>query len=314
MIHLGTGEEEDERLRDLHIAQGAQYSPYIRVGDENVSLAVLAPSVSPIIMGATAHEIFKDDDDALNALTNACLAGTDQIFDASYMSALQDIFSGYGSPSENILSTALNSAVSQNVPSVLSQMATAMDPYVRDTKDKNYIMQALKSGLIQKIPGMREKLEPKTDITGQPVVSKEGWRNFLDPFTTTNVANDAALDELERLSQTTGSSSHIPEMLIAKTGKVQILAEIADNIGMDRSADEHKLVLTEKERSYYNQMYGQLCFDGGDGVTGIRDLMDSAEYRYMSDNERADAISKIRAAAKRVVQKQICRDRGWVVY
>lgn len=307
-IHLGTGEEEDEKLRDLHTAQGAQYSPYIRVGDEYVSLAALAPSISPIIMGATAYDIFKDDDVSLSALTNACLAGADQIFDASYMSALQDVFKGYGSPTQNIAKSALNSAVSQNVPSVLSQIATAMDPYVRDTKDTDYIMSALKSGLIQKIPGLREEmLNPKYDITGTPVTSKEGIRNFIDPFTTTKIVDDPVLDELERLVGTTGSSSHIPEFLIANSGRVQILAAIADEIGMDRSVGENIFNVSAEERNRYNQLYSKMCFDE------IRELMMSDAYRYAGDGDKAAMISKVRKNAKLAVQKQICKDRGWNV-
>lgn len=314
LIHMGTGDEDDEKLRNLHAAQGDQYGPYIQIGDENISLAAFAPSISPIIMGATAQEIFRNDGASLSALANACLSGLDQIFDASYMSALQDVFKGYGSASERVFASVANNAASQNVPSVLSQIATAMDPYVRDTKDTDYIMQALKSGLIAKVPGMREALlNPKYDITGQPVESKKGIRNFIDPFTTTKVKDDPALHELERLAQTTGSSAHIPEFLIANTGKVEILAEIADDIGMDRSQGENKFVLTADERNRYNKMYSKLCFDGGDGITGIRDLMKSDEYMLSGDGDRAKLISKIRKDAKRAVQKQICKDRGWTV-
>ena len=51
-------------------------------------------------------------------------------------------------------------------------MAVAMDDYVRDTKDKNVIMQALKSGLFQKLPWIREMLPEKVDVAGRSVESK----------------------------------------------------------------------------------------------------------------------------------------------
>ena len=99
---IGAGAAGQMILRDLHSAQGAQYSPYIRVGDENVSLAVLAPSVSPIIMGATAYDILKESDDKVQAFTNALTSSLDQIFDASYMSGLADLFDRNGTIAENI--------------------------------------------------------------------------------------------------------------------------------------------------------------------------------------------------------------------
>lgn len=310
LINPGTGEEEDKKLYGLKTARGDQYSPFIQVGSENVSLTTFAPAASPFTMGAVAAAVFKEDENVLNAFINACAAGFDQILNASYFASLAEIFSPYGTFGENLFNSTFSSAVSQNVLSMLSQIATAMDPYVRDTKDTDMIMQALKSGLIQKIPGMREELNEKTDITGKPIKSKKGWRNFFDPFTTTEVVDDPALDELERLYDVTGSSSHIPNYLIPNSGKVTLLKAVADPRGIDRSSGEHNLVLTSDERNKYNKLYSSICFNGGDGVTGIRSLMNDPVYRYYSDEEKADKISDILKKAKIATQKQICEDRG----
>ena len=292
LIELGTGDDEDKKVYGVEGAQGQQYSPFIRVGNEYVSLSPFAPAASPIIMGATAFDLFQNDDDTLSALYNSCLAGLDQIFDASYMSSLQEALQGYGSPSENIGTAILNSAVSQNVPSVLSQMAVAMDDYVRDTKDKNVIMQALKSGLFQKLPWIREMLPEKVDVAGRSVESKEGLRNFVDPFTTTEAIDDPALDELMRLHEALGTSTHMPSDALSgtKTSLTGVAAEVDG-----------------KDKEVYKKRYGELWRLGGDtfdkngqpvSITGVTDLIQTEAYKAMTDQEKANAISGIVADAK----------------
>ena len=289
LIMLGTGDEDDTKVYGVRTAQGGQYSPYIRVGDEYVSLAAFAPAVSPLIMGATAIDLFKEDEDKLSAIYNACLAGLDQIFDASYMSSLQDIFKGYGSTAENIGTSVLNSAVSQNVPALFGQMATAMDPYVRDTKDKSAIMQALKTGLISKIPGLREMLPEKVDVAGKSVISKEGLRNFFDPFTTTNAADDPALDELMRLYEATGDSSFMP---------VDALSGTKNTL----TVKKEKIVVDGKDKEAYKKRYGELWH------SEMERLMNMQGYARMSDEKKIEKIKKIVADAKKKAAEEIARE------
>lgn len=307
LIELGTGDEGDKKVYGVESAQGKQYSPYIRVGDEYVSLSPFAPAASPIIMGATAFDLFQNDDDTLTALYNSCLAGLDQIFDASYMSSLQDALQGYGSPSENIGTAILNGAVSQNVPSVLSQLATAMDDYVRDTKDKNVIMQALKSGLLQKLPWIRELLPEKVDVAGRSVTSKEGLRNFVDPFSTTEVIDDPALNELMRLHEALGDSSFMPSDLLS--GTKTSLTGVSEEV-------------TGKDKEAYKKRYGKLWRLGGDTfdkdgvpveITGVTDLIQTEAYAAMTDEEKANAISGIVNDAKIGARYETAERLGAVV-
>ncbi len=291
-IELGTGEEDDQKVYGIESAQGKQYAPYIKVGDEYISLSAFAPAVTPFIMGATANELFSEDTNAWNALYNAALSGFDQILDASYMSNLKDIFGGYGSTSENIGHTVLSSAISQNIPSVVSQLALALDPYVRDTKEKNSLMEILNAGLIQKIPGLRETLPEKVDVAGRSVESKEGLRNFFDPLTTSNVIDDPALNELMRLYDTHGSSAGFPSD--ALSGRKNTLTGVLGEV-------------EGEDKETYRKRYGELWRLGGttfdeDGnrvtLTGVTDLIETPAYKAMTDEEKMEAISGIVAAAK----------------
>lgn len=304
-IKLGTGEEEDKKKYGLETAMGEQYTPYIynSVTDEYVNLAVFSPAASALTMGATAREIFKEDQDALQALQNAAFGSIDQIFDASYMSGLSDLFNGYGSFGENLTDTLANSLISQNVPTIIGQIANAVDPYVRDTKDKNKLVQSLKSGLINKLPWVRQALLPeKVDVTGQTVRTKEGLRNLYDPFTTTDAREEPVVDELFRISDALGDSSMLPSD--ALSGAKNTLTGYVRKNGKNVS---QKFTVDEKGKETYKKRYGELWMEGGVTlgkkgerviVEGMRDLMESRRYQNMSDEERAKEMKKIVDAAK----------------
>lgn len=294
-IKLGTGDEDDKKVYGVRSAQGDQYSPYIQLGDENISLAAFSPAASALTMGAVAYDTLKDSDDAIDALMNACFGGLDQIFDASYMTALQDLFNGVrttGSFSESLTNSVFSNAVSQNVPSLFGQLATALDPYVRDTKDRNAIMQAIKTGIVNKVPGLRQMLPEKVDVAGRSVTSKEGLANFFDPLNRTKVVSDPALTELMRLNETLDKSDFMPSD--ALSGTKTALTGVAEPVeGKDKEA--------------YRKRYGELWRIGGTTydangqrvtIQGVDSLIHTSAYQSMSDEEKANAIGGIVSAAK----------------
>jgi len=309
LIKLGTGEEEDKKKYGLQTAMGEQYTPYIYnpFTKEYVSLAVFSPAASAITMGAAAWADFKGNDDALQAIKNAAFGSVDQIFDASYMSGLSDLFGGYGSFGENLIDTLASNMFSQNVPALLGQLANSLDPYVRDTKDKNFIMQSFKSGVINKIPFLRQAMLPeKVDVTGQSVRTKEGLRNFYDPFTTTDAREEPVVDELLRLNKALASSSMLPSDALSGTKTTLTI-------------NKQKVTLDGKGKETYRKRYGELWMEGGVTVDkkgkkviveGLRDLMASRRYQLMDDEERAEAIADIISAAKTGASMEALNEYG----
>lgn len=295
VIRLGTGEEDDKEYA-LHTAMGSQYTPYIRIGDQYVNLSALAPFISPLIMGASSLKIFEEAGEGEwgNALMSAAIAAGDQIFDASYMSNLSDILGGYGSNFENILLGVGSSMISQNIPSILGQLASALDPYVRDTRDRDKVRQILNTGLINKLPWLRQYLLPaKVDVAGRRIENTDyGPIAFFDPFNRTIVHDDPALIEVDRLQDVLGTTSHLP----------------SDALSGSRTALTGVAVPVEGEnKEAYKVRYGELWRLGGatydaDGnpvvIMGVADLIQTPWYKRMTDAEKANAISGVMSAAK----------------
>ena len=310
LIGLGTKADEDD-LYDLNTAQGEQYSAFMTVGRENISLSSFMPSAGPLVTGAVFAKLCGEDTGKLNALYNATLSSINSVLDASYLSSAADFLKTLdeeGAP--GALGSIASSAVSQFTPATLNQLATALDPYVRDTKDADDIIAMVKAAQAR-IPGLRQILPEKVDITGGAVRSKEGLRNFFDPLTRTAVRGDETLDELERVWRETGGGVSIPGFLIKTSGSITIPEAVYRTMpGMDKG--NNKLTLTSEQRVYYNRMYGQRVFEA------LREAMDSPEYRYADDDEKAELLGELNSKEikeiRQDVQRQICIDLGYDKY
>ena len=276
-IKLGSGEEDKDKVYDMVTARGDQYTPYVNMFGKNISLAALAPSVSPLIMGAKLSELASGNEDAKDVLVEAAVASVDQIFDASFMSGLKDIFGGYGSITESLVTVGTSNAISQTIPSLFKQMVTSFDPYVRDTKDKSTLQEILNKALIQYLPGLRQTLGAKVDITGEKVMNSKYsdnpalslLNNLLNPFTMTNVKDDPVSNELMRLYEATGQTDVLPGDRLR--GRAETVNGVIGTIkGKDKQA--------------YREMYGQTWH------AAVEDLINSDAYAAMDDEGKRLAV------------------------
>lgn len=317
---MGTGAEDDDGVYAIESAQGKQYGPYIRIGDQYVQLSILSPAIMPLLMGAAAQEALNAEgsEEMSEVAKNAALAAFDTYFSSTFLTGIQDVFGGYGSVGENLLETVVNNAVSQNVPALLAQWADAMDPYVRDTKDKNFIVQAIKTGIIARVPGWRETLPIKTDVTGTAIESKSAGQAFFDPTTRKAANDDATLQGLLDMAERADETGFLPSMFIGSNShSTTILKSVAQAAGM-LNGESKKIELTSEEKAEANRLYGDILFNGTgdtdyympDGrkleieVSGIRAVMASD----LTDAEKINAITKMKSKVKQLVQLQIL---GW---
>lgn len=290
-IKLGSGEEDKDKVYDMVTARGDQYTPYVNMFGKNISLAALAPSVSPLIMGAKLSELIDGNEDAKDVLVEAAVASVDQIFDASFMSGLKDIFGGYGSITESLVTVGVSNAIGQTIPSLFKQMVTSFDPYVRDTKDKSMLQEILNKALIQYLPGLRQTLGAKVDITGEKVMNSKYsdnpalslLNNLLNPFTMTNVKDDPVINELLRLYEATGQTDVLPSDRLR--GRAETVNGVIGTIkGKDKQA--------------YREMYGQNWHPDTEA------LINSDAYAAMDDAGK-------RLAVKPILEEADAKTKAW---
>jgi hypothetical protein len=309
-LKLGTKEEEDDKSYGVRTAQGDQYGVYFTIGDKNYSITTFSPAASALVAGAFVVDAMGDNERWYEALVNATLRNINEIFDASYMSSLADALNTSNGKTftENLIPAIGSAMITQNIPAPLTHLASSLDPYVRDTKDKDTLMEIVNTTM-NKIPGARNLLPEKADVAGRTVENtKEGFAAFYDPFTTSYVNDDPALEEMIRLR----------DVLIEK-GASEPRAHMASDAlsGRKNTLTQNKVsyTVTPEEKEAYRKLYGDLWRNGG--VTydkkgkrvsitqGVEELIRSRAYQLMTPEEQAEAIKKILQKAKEGATYQI---------
>lgn len=309
-LKLGTKEEDDDKSYGVRTAQGDQYGVYFTIGDKNYSITTFSPAASALVAGAFFADAMGDNERWTQALINATLKNINEIFDASYMSSLADALNTSNGKTftENLIPAIGSAMISQNIPAPLTHLATSLDPYVRDTKDKDAMMEILNTTL-NKIPGARQLLPKKVDVSGRAVENtKQGIAAFVDPFTTSKAVGDPALDEMIRLRDE-----------LEKKGASEPRAHMASDAlsGRRNTLTQNKVTytVTPEEKEAYRKLYGDLWRNGGitydkkgkrvSITQGVEELIQSRAYQLMSDEEKAEAIKKILQKAKEGATYQI---------
>lgn len=279
-IRMGTEDDESNKVYDANTAMGNQYTPYVYdpTTDTYVSLSTFAPAVSPLVWGASVAEALKGKEPLLNIFINALSSSTDSILDASYLSSISDIFGGYGSITENIVDVGLENIASQMIPALLTQTANALDPYVRETKDKDKLVELMKK-TVNKIPGLRNVVLPeKVTVAGENVLTKPGASNYVDPFTRTNPSRNEALIEAMRLYEVLGTTDVLPS---------DALRSRTNSFSLKLDKVQWTVTLNDEQKEEYKKYYGDLW------TSRVSELMSDFHYQQLDDKQKGAKIKKI---------------------
>lgn len=284
--YFSGGDDEDDKQRDFNSLTGHQSYALELENGTSVTLDWLAPEAIPFFMGVELAHAWQDGglswEDALNALKNmsgpmlemSMLQGlNDVIEDASYAQ-----YHGGNVPVAFIVSAATNYAT-QIFPTLFGQLERSTENRRMTTyADKNSPiakdLQFFLGKTSQKIPGLDYHQIPYIDEWGREESSGDPisrtFNNILNPAYMSQVQIDSVEKELQRLKDTTGSSSVFPAK-VDKSFKV---------------GDEMKY-LTADEYTAFAKTVGQTRRDLLDR------LMKQPGYKRLSDEQKAQAVASV---------------------
>lgn len=262
----------------------------IRIGDKNYSYSWI-PVIGPALAGAADfYQTMNDmDSNKAAAVWNAAEGYLNSaIFEQSSLSGLPDLFGGsYSTPIEGIGKT-FASLPSQMVPSLVRQVATATDPYERQTYVKGNTIESQLNSIKASIPWLRQTLPIKVDEQGNEKLNSQGRglgsrlaENMILPYKVTQQQSNDVRDELMRLKKATGETTQFQN-------KITYAVE----------HDGEKKNLTAMESMQYQKIYGQ------ESTKAIRELMASDTYKDLSDKEKVRAITEINSYAKTIADSK----------
>ena len=276
----GAGEDDKEGKYDYQLGKQS-YS--FNFGGDSYSLSWLSPVAMPLFVGANAYETLVEKNEwDMNVVVDTLAQTLDPMSEMSFLSSLDDVLSSYDSGIQKFMGAGeamVQNYVTQFVPTLSSQIAATFDDTKRSTKASGtsgfeFGEETVKK-IMYKIPGLRNTLEPTTDIWGDEVKQNENvfvraFDSLLSPANKRAGISTMVDDELKSLYGETGDASLIPSIPYDYINY--------DGVKYDMSADEY---------TAYKQTYGQTAL----GL--MVQLFDTNTYKSATSEERADMVSRV---------------------
>lgn len=281
IIH-GAADDDDER-------KGIQ-SYSITIGNKNITLDWLSPSIVPLMMGAMTNDLAADGFATLDAIATSAGAMFQPMFEMSMLSGVSDLLDSfrYADDSNDVAGIGwvfLNpflSYLSQGIPTLLSQTTQT----ISDESTYTYTGD-LNNGFTKKLTKSVWKMLRKTPLSlvfddrqaefvdeygrtqDKGNVVERFLNSFLNPAYVSDVMETDLDAELERLEESTGTNA-------APTRR-----------GYTVTVNGERKRLTKDQYDRYSREYGTQAAE----MMGA--LLASNQYDEMTDEERVGAFEKI---------------------
>ena len=276
----GAGEEDKEGKYDYQLGKQS-YS--VNIGGNTYSLSWLTPMAMPLFVGANAFEILTEGKEwDGNVVIESLTQTLDPMSEMSVLSGLTNVLSSYEKGSgiwADIAQTTGQNYVTQFVPTLSSQVATLMDDKQRSTKvagnsDFKFLEETVNK-LKSKIPGLRETLEPSTDVWGREVKLNENkWKKvfdtFLAPYSRKENMATQIDEELKDLYSDTGDGGLFPQ-----TPKNSV------------NYEGEKYNMSAKEYTSFKKTYGQ------NALELMEELFQTMTYQNATATDKAEMVDKV---------------------
>jgi hypothetical protein len=293
----GSDDEDKEKFEE---GRGSQ-NYAITIGNNTYSLDWLAPSGIPLFIGAECYELMKaqkekktssSDEDVfynkvidasmniLDSFTNAMNPMTEMSMLSGLTSALKSYDQGSSKMLAGIGTNSIKSYVNQFIPTALGQIAKTTDEYERNTTSTKTgvlpkAIDTTRTQIMNKIPGLRQKLPIKTDIGGKEQkqsdnIALRALENAVFPWARKELNSNNVDKEITKVYENTGESSVFP-----------------DTINKNLTIDKKKYVMTSKEFAKYKKQFGETSYEL------LKNLINSDGYKKLSDSQKQLAIEKV---------------------
>jgi len=289
----GAGDDDKEGEYDYQLGKQA-YS--LNFGGDTYSLSWLSPVAMPLFVGANAYEQLVEAKEWNADVVVETLEQTlNPLSEMSFLSSLDSVLSSYDSGIQKfvgIFETAGQSYATQFIPTLFSQIAAATDDVKRSTQvaaDSGFKFgDRLLNQIKYKIPGLRQTLEPMTDIWGEDVpITESVVETFFAPWSARNGIGTGVDEEIKDIYRQTGDGSVIPSIP-----------------GNTINYDGVKYEMSAKEFTEFKQSYGQIAHDT------LQKLFETQTYQEADSETRADMASRVYDYARDESRRAYFAKRG----
>ncbi len=288
----GVGDDDKEGKMDYYLGNQS-YS--LKIGNTTFPISWVSPVAMPFLVGANAYEKLENQEEwDANIVIDTLAQTLDPLSEMSFISSLTDVLQSYDQGSAKMISSmgekAIQSYIGQFFPTLFSQVAATFDDTKRSTSaSKN---SPFKFGeetvrqIMYKIPGIRNMLEPSTNIWGEAQkqsdnILERAFNNFLNPSSPKEYLPTKLEEELKRVYRETGDTTVIPGI----------------PYGYINYRDTN-YQMSASEYTKYKNTYGQ------NAKNKLNQLIQTSEYKNAPDEQKSKMIEQIYKYSKAIANEE----------
>lgn len=287
-------EDEDPDKAAFQKQQG--WLPYaVKFGDNYYTYDWAQPGSMGLVLGSTImSQLDKDGSieakDLASIIKNSVSAFGDTLLQQSTLQNLLDVFSGYGSPTENMTNEVLETP-QRLIPSLVGATARVADTTQRSTYSKGDFLKTQIDTLKSKIPGLSQTLPATYDTWGNEVQRsgnslEAAFAQYLNPGQLGYSGGQTPIDEeIMRLYDATNNSGVFPHKA---DRTVTVAGEEVD--------------LDNQRYSEFQRLLGQASYEAANA------FLEMPGYDSLADEQKADALQNAYAAAKDIALSEMFDD------
>lgn len=175
----------------------------------------------------------------------------------------------------------IKSQIGSVIPNILKDVSSSLDPYKRET---NTTLESLQYG----IPGLRNFLSKKRDALGNPIKNDQsGVSALIDLFSSSKKVSSPVINELARLNNE--GFNAVPSKLL----KTQTIPSTK------KGQKSTKVTLTPKQLNEFTGKQASTL------QSKLQELINSANYKSLSDEEKASEIGKVVSKVRSEFKKSL---------
>lgn len=250
------------------------------------SAAIVADIVSQM-KGEKPKQYFKGGtqaEEAANSILSAIQSGGQVLYDQSFMQSLANLFE-----SDGLVQGLLDGILAEPsvfVPQIVSQTSQLFD----DTARRSYVsgrpLETAENKILARTP-WRTQLEPVVDTLGREVAGNNNvWDAYFNPATTYTANPIPAAEEMYRVYQETGDKRVIPP-------------KAPNSISVSVDGEQQTVSLTAQQKTAYQKTTGSIA------SREVNHLLQSSQYRQLSETDKADVLADIYAYANAVAKSEV---------
>lgn len=297
----GTG-SRDRKEREMIASLGGPPPQSVLIGDTWVSYAKFDPIASVLSAIADAYKFVEDnpnEDDVpgLALITGIFIGFANNFVNKSYMQGIENAAEALNN-AETYGAKYVNGLLKTIIPNLVSQAASADDPFMRDVR-------GLHETMLSALPWTRQDLAVRRNFLGEPIQSAKLIRSKVaeqDPGLLARIANLVS----PVMAQVTGDDALNEEILALN------YAFTPPSTKINRVIDLREIVAANGRSLYdiYGERTSTITLGGRTVRQALRDLIGTAKYQRAVDvstedvrSPRIDMINQVveryRAAAKK---------------